>query len=43
MLHPRVVANLRRPDIGQVKVGKGFFLAERGDVQRFKLRHVLCE
>ena len=47
MDYARVVDNLRTLQ-GKIttpgyQMGKGFFLAARGDVQRFKLRHILFE
>lgn len=47
MDYPRVVNNLRTLQ-GKIttpgyQMGRGFFLAARGDVHRFKLRHVLFE
>ena len=47
MDYARVVDNLRMLQ-GKIttpgyQMGKGFFLAARGDVQRFKLRHILFE
>ena len=47
MDYSRVVANLHnlqgRITTPGYQMGKGFFLSARGDVQRFKLRHVLFE
>ena len=45
MDYARVVDNLRTLQ-GKIttpgyQMGKGFFLAARGDVQRFKLHHIL--
>lgn len=47
MDYSRVVSNLQELQ-GRIatpgyQMGKGFFLSARGDVQRFKLRHVLFE
>ena len=47
MDYSRVVANLHnlqeRIMTPGYQMGKGFFLSARGDVQRFKLRHILFE
>ena len=47
MDYARVVDNLRtlqeKITTPGYQMGKGFFLAARGDVQRFKLRHILFE
>ena len=47
MDYSRVVANLHnlqgRITTPGYQMGKGFFLSARGDVQRFKLRHILFE